>query len=163
MPEVVISNTSPLQYLHQLGHLYLLPHFYQQVLIPPAVSRELTAGRDHGVPLPEPGTIEWLHEHAHTDNPALSLATSLGAGEREVLSLALETTDALVLIDDGRARRIGQRLGIRMTGTVGILVRATRERLIPQLAPVLDQLAVLGFRLSEEARTAALRHASPSS
>ncbi len=92
----------------------------------------------------------------------MSLATALGAGEREVLTLALETTDALVLLDDGRARRIGQRLGIRMTGTVGILVRATREGIIPLLEPVLDQLAALGFRLSDEARAVALSHVGAS-
>ena len=86
-----------------------------------------------------------------------SLATTLGLGEQAVLSLALEVSDAMVLMDDGRARRVGQRLGIRMTGTVGVLVRAMREGIISQLSPVLDQLAELGFRLSGEARTIALR------
>lgn len=162
MPEVVISNTSPLQYLHQLGYLQLLPRFYQQIQIPQAVIDELAAGRELGVPLPDPGKLDWLHKHAPTDNPTLLLATSLGAGEREVLTLALEATEALVLLDDGRARRIGQRLGIRMTGTVGILVRATREGTIPQLEPVLDQLAALGFRLSDEARAVALSHVGAS-
>jgi predicted nucleic acid-binding protein len=37
MPEAVISNTSPLQYLYQVGQLPLLAHLYQQVTIPPAV------------------------------------------------------------------------------------------------------------------------------
>ena len=44
MPEAVISNTSPLQYLYQVGQLPLLAHFYQQVTIPPAVVQELAAG-----------------------------------------------------------------------------------------------------------------------
>lgn len=118
----------------------------------------MSSGRDLGVALPDPSTITWLHEHALTGNPTLLLAATLGTGEREVLSLALETSGALVLIDDGRARRIGRRLGIRMTGTVGVLVRATREGHISLLTPILDQLAELGFRLSEEARAMALRH-----
>lgn len=158
MPEVVISNTSPLQYLHQLGHLELLPHFYQQIQVPPAVIFELSAGRELGVPLPDPVAIDWLHETAPTGNITLSLATTLGAGERAVFSLALEESDAMVLMDDGHARRVGQRLGIRMTGTVGVLVRATREGIISQLSPVLDQLAELGFRLSGKARSIALGH-----
>ena len=57
MPEVVISNTSPLQYLYQLDHLDLLPHFYQQIQVPPAVISELHAGRALGVSLPYPATI----------------------------------------------------------------------------------------------------------
>jgi predicted nucleic acid-binding protein len=40
MPEAVISNTSPLQYLYQLGQLTLLAHFYQQVTVPPAVVQQ---------------------------------------------------------------------------------------------------------------------------
>lgn len=158
MPEVVISNTSPLQYLYQLGYLQLLPRFYQHLEIPPAVSRELTVGRRLGVSLPDPETMDWLHTHAPANDATLSLSNTLGAGEREVLTLALEMTDALVLMDDGRARRIGQRLGIHLTGTVGILARATHAGIIPQLTPVLDQLAVLGFRLSVAARMVALQH-----
>jgi predicted nucleic acid-binding protein len=45
MPEAVISDTSPLQYLHQLGQLHPLPHFYHQVIMPPTVERELAVGR----------------------------------------------------------------------------------------------------------------------
>lgn len=86
------------------------------------------------------------------------LALLWGAGEREVLALAVECSDVLVLIDDGRARRVGQRLGVSMTGTVGILVRATQEGRITQLAAALDQLAELGFRLGREARSVALRY-----
>ena len=157
MPEVVISNTSPLQYLYQLGHLELLPRFYQHIQIPPAVILELSAGHELGVSLPDPVTIDWLHERSPTGDVTFSLATTLGLGEQAVLSLALEVSDAMVLMDDGRARRVGQRLGIRMTGTVGVLVRATREGILSQLSPVLDQLAELGFRLSGEARTIALR------
>jgi uncharacterized protein len=81
----------------------------------------------------------------------------LGRGEQEVLALALEIPDALVLMDDGQARRVGRLLGLTMTGTVEILARATREGLLPQLAPMLDRLAALGFRLSAEARATALR------
>jgi uncharacterized protein len=62
----------------------------------------------------------------------------------------------LRIIDDGKARRIGRLHGLTMTGTVGVLARAKREGLIPQLAPVLNQLERLGFRLSTEARAAAL-------
>jgi predicted nucleic acid-binding protein len=46
---------------------------------------------------------------------------------------------------------------LKMTGTVGILARGTREGLIPRLLPVLDRLESLGFRLSSEAKAAALR------
>jgi uncharacterized protein len=157
MPEAVISDTSPLQYLHQLGQLHLLPHFYHQVIVPPTVERELAVDLSLGVALPVPATLPWLRVRAPAPAQTLRLATTLGRGEREVLALALEIPDALVLMDDGQARRVGRLLGLTMTGTVGILARATREGLLPQLAPMLDRLAALGFRLSAEARATALR------
>ena len=107
--------------------------------------------------LPVPATLPWLRVRAPAPAQTLRLATTLGRGEQEVLALALEIPDALVLMDDGQARRVGRLLGLTMTGTVGILARAIREGLLPQLAPMLDRLAAQGFRLSAEARTTALR------
>jgi predicted nucleic acid-binding protein len=40
----VISNTSPLQYLHQVGLLHLLPALFGQVYVPDAVVLELEGG-----------------------------------------------------------------------------------------------------------------------
>jgi predicted nucleic acid-binding protein len=70
------------------------------------------------------------------------VVSTLGAGEREALALALATPNALLLLDDGRARRFGQLLGLRMTGTVGVLARATREGLVPRLAPLPGLMAL---------------------
>lgn len=156
MPEAVLSNTSPLQYLFQLGHLELLPRFYRQVTVPPAVVQELADGRALGVALPVPEQLPWVQVQAPAAAPGGAGAGTLGAGEQAVLALALATPNALVLLDDGRARRVGQALGLRMTGTVGVLARARREGLVPRLAPLLDRLATLGFRLSAPARTTAL-------
>jgi hypothetical protein len=49
----VISNTSPLQYLHQLRQLHLLVDMYQSVTVPPAVVGELLEGRRNGIDLPD--------------------------------------------------------------------------------------------------------------
>jgi uncharacterized protein len=91
----------------------------------------------------------------HTE--PLTLATRLGGGEREAIALALEVPDSLLIIDDGQARRISRLLGLTITGTAGILARAKRDGLIPQLASMLAQLEDLGFRLSAEAKATALR------
>ncbi len=157
MPEAVVSNTSPLQYLYQLGELALLPHLYQQVMIPPAVVQELAAGRALGLALPVPEHVPWVHVQAPPATPVWQVASTLGVGEREALALALAIPHALLLLDDGHARRFGRLLGLRMTGTVGVLARATREGLVPRLAPLLDRLETLGFRLSAQARAMALR------
>ena len=64
MPEAVISNTSPLQYLYQLGQLDLLSRFYQHVTIPPAVAHELAAGRALGIALPALQQVSWVQVQA---------------------------------------------------------------------------------------------------
>jgi predicted nucleic acid-binding protein len=156
MPEVVISNTSPLQYLYQVGQFALLPRLYQQVTIPPAVVQELADGAALGVALPVLPEVAWLQVQAPSATQVWRVASTLGAGEREALALVLETPNALLLLDDGHARRFGRLLGLRMTGTVGVLACATREGLVPRLAPLLVHLDVLGFRLSAQARAMAL-------
>jgi hypothetical protein len=49
----VISNTSPIQYLFQIGLLDLLFSLYEEVTVPEAVNSELVEGRSHGVDLPD--------------------------------------------------------------------------------------------------------------
>ena len=158
MPDAVISDTSPLQYLHQRDQLHLLPHFYQQVIIPPAVEQELAVGRSLGVSLPNPTAVSWLHIRAPVDAGMMMVASALGRGEREAIALARESSSALLIMDDGQSRRIGRMLGLTMTGTVGIPARATREGLIPSLVPMRDRLEHLGFRLGADAKAAALAH-----
>jgi predicted nucleic acid-binding protein len=56
----VICDTSPIQYLHQIGLLHLLAELYSQTLIPPAVADELERGRAIGIDLPGIRTVPWL-------------------------------------------------------------------------------------------------------
>jgi predicted nucleic acid-binding protein len=156
MPDAVISNTSPRQYLYQLGQLDLLSRFYQHVTIPPAVAHEIAAGQALGIALPALPQVPWVQVQAPSSTQAWQVASSLGAGEREALALALTPPNALLLMDDGRGRRFGRLLRLRMTGTVGVLARAKQEGIVSRLAPLLDHLDALGFRLRPQARAMAL-------
>lgn len=118
MPEVIV-DTSPLQYLHQLGLLDLLPNFYGEILIPESVVREIAAGRALGVALPELNTLPWIKVRRVAGLAVLPLVSDLGAGEREVLALALETDQPLVVLDDALARRVARRLDLDLTGNLG--------------------------------------------
>ena len=155
MPEV-ISDTSPLQYLHQVGLLNLLPILYGQVTVPQAVARELKQGRIQGLDLPDVETLSWLQVKAVEETNAIISARGLGPGEREVLALALNTPDALAVLDDARARHYARMLKIKFTGTLGVLLRATQTGQLAAVAPVMDQLDLLGFRLDPKTREAIL-------
>lgn len=149
MPEI-ICNTSPLQYLHQLGLLHLLPRLAGRVIVPSAVVRELSAGRAQGLDLPLPEEIEWITVRTARNAPVIPLVVDLGLGETEVLALALESANSEVLLDDALARRAAALLGLPFRGTLGLLLDAKRAGLMTAVSPVLDRLKVLGFRLSHD-------------
>lgn len=83
-------------------------------------------------------------------------ATDLGTGEREVLSLAAERPEAMAILDDALARRMALHLGIRFTGTLGVLLRAKAAGHLEAIKPVVDRLQELGFRLDSKTRSAVL-------
>jgi uncharacterized protein len=156
LPEV-ISNTSPLQYLHQLGILHIFPTLATRVIIPPAVVEELRVGRELGISLPDAMRLNWVVTRRPVSASALPLVTDLGPGEAEVLMLALESTDAIVVLDNILARRMAQSLGLRLTGTLGLLLDAKRAGLVQAIKPFLDQLQSLRFRLAPHTRAAVLK------
>ncbi len=161
MPDI-ICNTSPIQYLHQLGLLHLLPSLADRITIPTAVAEELDEGRRLGVSLPEVGTLPWVTIRSPRSMPVLRLVTDLGPGETEVLALALETEDPIVILDDALARRAAEFLGLRLTGTLSLLLDAKRTGVIPQVASVLSELHALNFRVAGQTRAAVFKLAGES-
>lgn len=155
MPEV-ISDTSPLQYLYQANRLELLRVLYETILIPEGVAEEILEGRSLGHALPPVAEIEWIVVTPVPQRRTLLLAAGLGKGEREVLSLAVERPDAMALLDDGLARRMARHLGIRFTGTLGVLLRAKAAGHLEAVEPVVDELQSLGFRLDVRTRAGIL-------
>jgi len=156
LPEV-ICNTSPLQYLHQLGLLHILPALAGRVIVPSAVVDELAVGTALGVNLPDPTVLDWVTIQRPASALARPLVTDLGPGETEVLMLALELKDVVVVLDDALARRMAETLGIRLTGTLGLLLDAKRAGLVSAIEPLLDQLEGLRFRLARHTRAAVLK------
>lgn len=158
MPEV-ICNTSPIQYLHQLQLLRILPALAGRVIVPPAVIDELGEGRNLGMNLPDLTRLDWIEIRRPLSERATPLVTNLGPGETEVLMLALELDDAVVVLDDAFARRVAESLGLRRKGTLGLLLDAKRKGLIPAVIPLLNQLQELRFRLAPHTRLAILKMA----
>ena len=107
--------------------------------------------------LPDPGQFPSIEIRRPHSAPALPLASDLGPGESGVLALALESADAAVILDDALARRVAASLRLPLTGTLGLLLDAKRRGLLPAVAPCLDQLDGLRFRLAPHTRAAVLR------
>ncbi len=152
-----IVNASPLILLGKIGRLQILKQVAPSYIIPEAVWAEVLAG-----PEQDPAR-SWLEEQEQDEHLARGrfevpeiLAWDLGAGETAVLSVALRTPNAVSVIDDLAARSCAQAFGLPIIGTLGVLIKAKAQGLIPTLRPELDKLVLSGSLLSEEFRAKAL-------
>lgn len=71
-------------------------------------------------------------------------------GETEVLALALELNADLVIMDERLGRRHAKRLGLRITGTLGVLTKAKKMGLVPAIRPLITEMQTYGFRLADD-------------
>ena len=148
----VISNTSPLLYLYRIGVLEWLPRLCSDIWIPHAVVRELQEGQQKGYDVPVPGAYTWLQVVEPQAVPSEWLALDLGAGELAVLALPLEHPQRVVLLDDGRARRIAQAASVTVWGTLQVILEAKAQGLTERIAPHIDQLRAAGLWMSDVLR-----------
>ena len=155
MPEV-FANTTPLQYLHRLGQMDWLREFYGRIVVPVAVADELEAGRRLGARVPELTAFPWI-EIRRAPEPMPAFPRFIHRGEAEVLALAQAADAPLVIIGGLMARAHAQTLGLRCTGTPGVILRAKREQRMAAVAPVLAQLQTEGFRIAPATLTEVLR------
>jgi len=154
----VVANTTPIIALSLIGKLGVLQHLYGEVLIPPAVRAEVLAGGQHGIGAGEFRAATWL-QLAPLKDPQLAdlLLADLDKGEAEVIALALEQDAGLVILDERLARRHARRLGLTLTGTLGILLKAKERGLVPAVAPLIIELQEGGIRLSHAVVAEALK------
>ena len=137
---IVVSDTSPVLNLARVGRLELLALLYKQVIIPTAVHAELTDPQ-YGAPAIDFASTPWLTVAVANDQARVSvLCEELDPGEAEAIVLATECHADLLLVDERRGRRIATRLGLTVTGLLGVLAEAKKAGLIDQAKPVLDQL-----------------------
>lgn len=88
-----------------------------------------------------------------------TLPGGLGAGERAVISLAMGVGARLVLIDEIRARNVARSKGLRVAGTLAVVLRAKPQRVIPAVKPILDVMLAQGRRFSPQLLADVLREA----
>ena len=151
---IVVSDTSPLSYAHQIGLLPILHSLYGEIVIPPAVEHELLA-----VPELHSG-LDWLLLRIvppRGTEQVEAFMDELDRGESEAIVLALELEADLLLIDERTGRDVARRMGIRRTGLIGVLLEAKHRGLITSVANSLDRLvAQTTFRLHPTVRAEVL-------
>jgi uncharacterized protein len=140
---LVVSNTSPVSNLALIGRLDLLRSQLAEICIPSAVKLELLDMPDPHARAAIQRAIEegWLSS-AEVAAPDLLklLSTTLHLGESEAIALAVQVHAGLVLIDEREARAVATLLGLRVTGVLGVLLRAKREGAVASLRQEIEAL-----------------------
>lgn len=154
---LVIVNTSPLLYLHQVGCLALLQQLYSTITVPPAVPQELEIGKLQGVDVPEVNSIEWIQIRPVASATIIPAVIDLGQGEAEVIALGLENPGSLLILDDSLGRRIADLYSLKYTGTLGVLVKAKQAGYLSAVAPIITMLRSKGMWLTDKIISDVLR------
>ncbi len=150
----VVSNTSPVFNLAMIGRLSLLREQVGEIWIPAAVQEELRVEED----LPGSQAVRealqagWLRIKKVKDPVLVQvLQRDLDRGEAEAIVLAVQVQARQVLLDEREGRRVAKSLGLKVSGVLGILLRARREGRLPSLRGVIQELQEkAGFRIGAE-------------
>ena len=155
--EVAFVNASPLIGLANLDGLAWLGKLYGRALITPTVRSEVLTGLGRPGEAEVAAAIRRRQIGVLRRDPAGPLLPALDDGEASTIRAALaHGPGALVILDELSARKTARRLGLRCTGTAGVIAEAKRGRLVTAARPLFKQLAESGFHLSPELVAAVL-------
>ncbi|KKJ00018.1 DUF3368 domain-containing protein [Prochlorothrix hollandica] len=145
---IIVSNTTPLNYLTVIGEVEILPQLFSTVTIPPAVHTELKHTDAPAIVQAWANQLPSWIQIQPVFIPPTSWLQGLDPGETEAILLAQDMQANLVLLDDLRAREIAQSQGLSVTGTLGLLDRAASQQLI-DLPSVIEKLQKTSFWVSD--------------
>jgi len=125
---IVVSDTSPLNYLVLIGADQVLPSLFGQVMAPPEVLAEM----QHAKAPPQVSAWArcppaWLEVRSPQGTTAFP---GLGPGESAAIALAQQCQAAAILIDERDGSAVAQQLGLVVTGTLAILSLASEKGLL---------------------------------
>jgi predicted nucleic acid-binding protein len=149
MHKTIISDTSCLIILTNIGELDLLKRVYGQIITTSDIEKEF------GEKLPD-----WIMiENVKDQSTQRILELQIDKGESSAISLALELSNSTLILDDFKARKIAQQLGLSVTGTIGVIVKAKLNGIIPSIKPYIEKIKETNFRISDEIEIQALKQA----
>lgn len=147
----VIVNSTPLIALCNADLLIILKKLYEEITIPQAVFDEVTAKSDSACHQLK-NNLDWINvEQINDAEDRKMYKAKLHAGEVDVMILAQTEPKAdLVIIDDNAAKKTAKYLGLTVTGTLGVLLKAKRENIVDSVKEPLEKIQKNGFFISTE-------------
>lgn len=141
---LVVADTGPVHYLIPIGHIGLLPQLFERVVLPGVVLSELSHELAPASVRRWAGAVPaWLEV---AESPAATLSAGIHKGEAAAIALAFRLQADLVLMDDRKGVIAAERLGLNVTGTLGVLDFAAERGLI-DFAQAVSALRPTTFRM----------------
>lgn len=152
---IVISDTTPIISLMKVGQLELLQKLFHDVYIPTAVYRELTENEIYPDEIRIVQECEYILVEEVKNEKSVTILrnfTGLDAGESEAIILADEKQSDVLLIDEHKGRQVAKKMGLTITGTIGILTQAFDEGMLTKedIDKCIEQLKENDIRISEK-------------
>ena len=122
----IVCDTGPIIHLDELGCLSLLSDF-KQIFLAVSVVEEIKKHRLDALAAQLPFRVLRPSDPANGRLLAMCRIFALDRGEIESLIIMEHHPDALFLTDDASARMVAERMGHRVHGTIGIIIRAIRR------------------------------------
>lgn len=136
---IIIADASCLIALTKINALWILENVYQKVYITQTILNEYE--------LPIPDLIEV--KEVNDTNLLRVLNGYLDPGEASAIALGIENPDSILILDDLKGRKEAKKLKLRFTGTLGVLIKAKKEKHITDVLFYFDLLRESGFRISD--------------
>jgi predicted nucleic acid-binding protein len=146
---IIVSDSSPLVVLSLVDCLWLLDDLFNEVLIPRKVYEEATIEGKQGAE----SIARWATgkiAEASSSNLVSDGTITLDAGESEAITLYKDKSADYLLIDERKGRKVAADMGIKITGSLGILVAAKKKGLIQTIKPFIQKLRQTNQRFSEQ-------------
>lgn len=138
MPKIV-SNTTPLISLLKISCLETLYGLYSEIIIPQAVYEEIEEGRNKKC-YQNLSDLHWIKIQNIKGKHLRDHFWDLDAGEAETIILASEIDADIVIMDEKLGRTYAKHAGLKVTGTIGVLIKAKKSGLIKKIKPLLIEL-----------------------
>jgi len=157
--ELVINTGPIISLVAAMGNLTLLDQLYERVVVPHEVARELTVDSAGRFAAREFLEASWLEKRTERIDVRPLLSSILDPGEAAVIATAEQHGIKAVCIDESAGRRVARMAGLRVTGSLGVLLRAKREGRPLLLRDCIQRMRTHGIHLADGLVEGALRQA----
>ena len=144
---IVFSNTTPIIALSSIDCLHLLPKLFGEIHLVTEVIDECSVGGS--ISVSKLLEIDWIKPVQSSPIQYSSVLLELDKGEKHTLDMASKYQADWVIIDEKIGRNMAEYLGLHVTGTLGILLKAKQQGLIPSFIESVKAMQIQGIYFHE--------------